>query len=396
MLFKFKPPDLTAEIVAHKLIFLSLISVLNMDSSSLLWEAGKMNDIDKSSPATSQIQKLKYEVIRCKKDGEDEITDICNKLSSWVDDSRRQFSDIINLHALSLNRGLDDLNEKICGLETKLSVITKERDDLLNIVNNMGGESHCIKPLQEEEKYHNQNNLSETYSDEVEYIDPNYTQQVKQDEEVTASFREPDETEKGAAERSEQEAMCSSPKKLVQVVGHICQECNLAFSKSEHLSNHIINFHSYVKEPQIQGEKDVYNKVRNHTGHQDTLHNFKEVFINGKIHECEDCSYTTSNRSDINRHWDSVHNSGDKRFKCEVCPYTAAQKARVKYHMGDIHNLGETIKCDNCSYKSAKKSKLKRHIETVHEKKRKHVCPECGYAAAQKWHLKQHMMNRGH
>ena len=359
-----------------------------------------MNEIAKYSSTNSLIQNLKYEVKRCKKEGEDEVEDMFKKLSSWMEYSQRQLSSTRDSHTLSINKGINELNETICDLETKLSVITKERDDLLCIVNNFSGQSTSTQILLEQESSDDQN-LNGSDSDDVEY-----NIEEEQDEVTEQISGGNHQTEKEAVGRCELDAMCSSPYKSsqVKVVGHICQECNLAFSKSEYLGIHMKNFHSKGIEDEIKEAKEHICQECGYSTpkrsylirHRRWVHAKKEGYDNRKVYACEECSYTTAHKSDFNRHCDAVHNLGDKKFKCDVCPYTAAQKARVTYHMADIHKLGKTIQCDKCPYTSAKKSKLRRHIETVHEKIKNHVCKECGYAASQMNHLKQHMINKGH
>ena len=118
-----------------------------------------MDQIAKYSSANKLIQNLKYEVGRGKKDGQGEVGDMFKKLSSWLEDRQTQFYSTLQSSALSMTEGLNELSKEISDLETKLSVITKERDDLLNIVNNLNGEfgqlstkSPCLQSLKEPEE----------------------------------------------------------------------------------------------------------------------------------------------------------------------------------------------------------------------------------------------------
>ena len=99
-----------------------------------------MDHIAKHSSANKLVQNLKYEVNKSQKDSQGEVGDMFKKLSSWMEETQRQFSNSINSYAQSMGEELNDLAEEICDLETKLSVITKERDDLLNTINNLSGE----------------------------------------------------------------------------------------------------------------------------------------------------------------------------------------------------------------------------------------------------------------
>ena len=123
-----------------------------------------MDQIEQNSTAQGLIRSLKNEVSRGKKDSDGEVKDMFKKLNSWIEDSQTQIFSTINAHALGMNRDLEELNETICDLDTKLSLVTKERDDLLDFVNNLSSgirqwsaKLPGIQSLSEPEKCHNKN-----------------------------------------------------------------------------------------------------------------------------------------------------------------------------------------------------------------------------------------------
>ena len=75
-----------------------------------------------------------------KKDCRDEARVVFEKLNSWREESNRQFSDIINSHCSSIDRGITDLVSEVSCLQDKLSVTRKERNVLLGTVANLNGE----------------------------------------------------------------------------------------------------------------------------------------------------------------------------------------------------------------------------------------------------------------
>ena len=80
-----------------------------------------------------------------------EARDVFEKLSSLKEESHKQFSDIINSHSGSINKGIHDLIEEVSELKAELSVIRKERNVLLETVDNLNGEirhlNAKLKPL---------------------------------------------------------------------------------------------------------------------------------------------------------------------------------------------------------------------------------------------------------
>ena len=70
------------------------------------------------------------------KDSHRRIRDSFKKLQSWREESLREFSCI----SINVDEGINDLIEENCDLETQLLVATKERNDLIQTVNNLSCE----------------------------------------------------------------------------------------------------------------------------------------------------------------------------------------------------------------------------------------------------------------
>ena len=112
-----------------------------------------------------------------KKDCRGEARVVFEKLNSWREESNRQFSDIINSHSSSIDRGITDLVSEVSCLQDKLSVTRKERNVLLGTVANLNGEIRQLnaklimglfmaQPLSEPDENIDQN-IQEDYMVEV-------------------------------------------------------------------------------------------------------------------------------------------------------------------------------------------------------------------------------------
>ena len=66
-----------------------------------------------------------------------EAKEVFEKLRSWREQSQHQLSDIINSYSDRISRGIRDLVEKVGEQQTELLVIRKERDVLLETVDNL-------------------------------------------------------------------------------------------------------------------------------------------------------------------------------------------------------------------------------------------------------------------
>ena len=385
-----------------------------------------MDQIAKYSSAHRLLQNLKYEVSRSEKDAQGEVRGLFKKLSSWMEEAQRQFSSTINSHAQSMNKGLNDLSGEICDLETKLSVITKERDDLLNTVNNLSGgirqwsdklptkqslpeqeENHnqniqevdppdkrnlntrlqgarrpsitsegadqeehvefveCIDQLVEQHIQTQQNNLIDCYSDAVEYENINNIEHVEQDAEAM-EVGGANQTEKEAAERKKGEALCSSPYKSSQGQNPICQVCNLSFSTTEHLRIHSKNVHSLSLT--IGKESD---------------NTFLDTGLLKRTNSTAQKNRRTSHTKEV---YDKRKNHG-----CDECGYTTNYKSDLKRHWDAVHNKGhKKHKCEICAYSSAEKTSLKYHMASIHTLGGKIKCDKCPFSSANKYTLKKH------
>ena len=69
-----------------------------------------------------------------------EVGDLFSKLNLWMEESRRQFSSIIDSHKRSISKGVNDLVEEVDKLQTELSAIKKEKTVLIETVSSLNGE----------------------------------------------------------------------------------------------------------------------------------------------------------------------------------------------------------------------------------------------------------------
>ena len=67
--------------------------------------------------------------------------------------------------------------------------------------------------------------------------------------------------------------------------------------------------------------------------------------------QCTKCPYKPANRSNLKKHFLSVHEKV-KRFHCDKCPYEAAYKHSIKSHVLAVHEKMKEFHCDKCPYLS--------------------------------------------
>ena len=399
-------------------------------------------------------------------------------------------SNIIISHIRSVGKGFNDLAEEFSDLQGQVSVLRTERNVLLETINNLNGEirqmsaklplaepevqefdssevditdvkEECVESLgiksetevgekciyygdvldesvKQKNRYPIDNHVSVVH--EWDNVDDNNSVHIAQEKVVRSNLYQ-EETKQNQSKFSKK-TILNPPKDTFNSEIFVCKVCNFTFSTSKNLRIHMNNVHSNFEQSKVSKVDNeesmeqvnaVHDNARSHVceecgyaslrksmlkRHWDAVHNKGEkkhkcekcphssaskcnlrVHINrvhDKIrnHACNECEYTSLFKDSVKRHWDAVHNKGDKKFKCDKCPYSSAEKNKLKSHRISVHNIGgQKFKCEECPYSTAERGNLKQHIKGVHENVRNHVCEECGYASALKSDLKRHHIN---
>ena len=75
-------------------------------------------------------------------DYQSKIGDFFEKFSTWRKESDKELSNIFQFHSKIINSYTHGLVEEVNDLKIKLSVITKERNDLIQTVHNLSNDIH--------------------------------------------------------------------------------------------------------------------------------------------------------------------------------------------------------------------------------------------------------------
>ena len=310
-----------------------------------------MGGID--SFALRRIQNLKDELKRNKKDCHIEAIDLFKKIHNAID---------AHTDTLSVNKGLDDLALEVCDLEEKLSIITKERDSLLNTVNTLKAENMQLSatflptiplspmPDQKVEKspiikeVHSLNNGS---SNDIGQginrprIHKRGRKQKKQKQKIQRPLKDTynsDDYDFNGVEDADIKDIdyveVSQTKDLIQ---KLIREGHADVKK-----NDTPDYEADPDfDPEFQDAPDKKFKCDQCPWSTPQRHRMKahveDVHEKIKSHNCEECGYATSRRDRLERHWDARHNQGEKKFKCGRCPYSSPENAKLQRHIGRVH-----------------------------------------------------------
>ena len=357
-----------------------------------------------------------------------------DELGSWRDESQKQFSNIIESHNANIIEGISHLVAEVGGLQSQLSMTTKERNVLIETVKNLNDEIRQLKSIttklqplpesedqaqeaeyvkdidtlgQDEEGLEIGNKTHEelpsnyvTQKDEPNFYempdeDANETVQEVADEDYELSetrtvdrealWEQTDHSFQRQIYSSEENVPESAKQDIIK--DYKCELCSFKTHKRSYLNRHINQQHNIAKKICQECDKAYCSNISLRL-HRETVH------LGIKKFKCEICPYTTNRKSNLMTHINGVHEMV-KRHVCGECNYAATQKGNLVYHMKSVHNIGDNkFKCDKCPYTSASKGNLKKHTESVHKSgEKKFRCDLCPFISHLKESLKKHYKN---
>ena len=320
--------------------------------------------------------------------------------------TQKQFSAIINAHSSSITRGINDLVEKVGELETELLVIRKERNGLLETVDDLN-----VKIRHLSEKLPKLEPLAKYFDDDIKVLDnseievPNTIEQEVDREIIKKELDYKDECIHNG-DISDQNVMELNTDSLNDWDDMDDAALDAAFNASTYVHwNNVehrlqdMKISPGQKSPEDSNNEDRDDKLRCEQCPYCTSRIYmlkrhvKAVHDKIRDYVCEECDYAASQKSQIRRHMANIHKMGEN-FKCQQCPYTSAEQRKIRTHMANVHKMGEKLLCEKCDYATSEKSKLRIHMVNVHNiGEKKFKCEKCPYASAEKRKIRVHMVN---
>ena len=329
-----------------------------------------------------------------KMDSKTELSYLFNKLESWKEASLRDFSKIVNSHRSSINKGVGDLVEEVCDLKAQLSVITKERNDLLDKVDVLGGEIIELrdklpreKSLPDHRENHDEGGLEVDrvvmevlgikedyvggthYSSGHEQVDyENVEDPIKTDLQIPEPIQSKTVEIKAKDMKWHQDTIPFEDNNISK--DHKLQRKGIIQEVSHKLNCELCPYQTPNGKPSLKLHISQMHKVN--------------------THKCPECTFASSRKSQLKNHIEAVHDK-TRKFVCTECGYAASRIYDLKNHTKNVHTTGaKKFKCEQCPYTTAYPADLKRHIRGVHENIRDRFCEDCGYATSDASTLKRH------
>ena len=193
-------------------------------------------------------------------DTQSEVRKFLNELKTWREESQTQFSNIIHSYTGTIGKGIGELVDEVCDLKAQLSASTKDRNDLIQTINNMSSEisklSAELSMTQAMQKHEDtQNRLTREVEDiDIQEQDAEgskngegceaHIHNATNDGDVlnySSSHEEfNDQMVTPVAEVTEKKVYETDQKPNEE---NTCTKCNFAFSTSENLGIHMTHVH---------------------------------------------------------------------------------------------------------------------------------------------------------
>ena len=307
----------------------------------------------------------------CKND----LRDLFTKLDSWKEESQREFStfmlntyaefsNIMSSQSTLIDMRVNSLVEEASCLQAQLSIITEERNDLNETVENLSWQNKSLKDKLE-------GNLEDNMQ-EVKGFSENSSETKDEGVEETILSRNDSDLEDNPS--------------YGEITNELAQETNK-------IQSNIQNNWEINDIEQVSPSEEIPEKVEG--GHQEEEReempaNFEGVDEN-KLNDVREEMLVQFEdaKGDLHTLIRSVADKARRRHACENCPYTSTSRSHLREHTENVHEKIRRHFCKECNYASYRKRGLNHHIKVVHEKSM-HVCEDCGYSIERKALLNSH------
>ena len=368
-----------------------------------------------------------------------DIKDLSQKLSSWrkeSEESQRRLDEILNSCNWRIDKSIHNLIEEVGNLQTKLSIMTKERNDLLTAVNKLSEIGLLRAKMPEPKEDQNKDlpevsslesgisevddnggenffhNLSGYQKSQTSYAISELEENHSQDTEVvdcqeSADFEKELPDNEFGVERGVHERMPKRneyfeeewPENDIDPDQALRQQNKVVEKRDKIVSNAYtdtdVNNLGFV----IEGKPEIQNKEHK----EETVTKPEETLVqNSDVVDCREdcgrerkfncnlCSYRSNTNYNMKRHIQEVHEKR-KNHVCEECGYSAFEKERVEQHKAAVHKMGEELMCELCPYKTYHKKLLKKHVKEKCGRERKFLCELCPYKSNRSDNLRTHI-----
>ena len=358
------------------------------------------------------------------------------ELGSWSrerQESQRRLDSLLSSYSDSIKKGINSLIEEVGDLQMKNSIITKERNDLLVIVNKMSVEIEHPRdqlPIDKLVPEPIENSKQEVDCHDMDILNlllPRAEENEGQSEEkdgIKITFENHDEKgfEDNVEQAMPQEKNDNVNPQLDHCINKFTDECvetieHGVVKTNDHEAKETViknKRRKTYKSQQLISKHSMTKKLKN--SHKNTVQRAGQGSSETKLDKSTN-KPLIKRKDSVEREKKSKCKSealqdikgslGDKlqnesfirrnnTFLCHQCPYETSHKGHFLQHF-QMHNdltikggFGKKLMCDQCPYETSHKGHFIQH-NRVHNETRNHLCEKCPFKAKTKDTLKDHI-----
>ena len=120
--------------------------------------------------------------------------------------------------------------------------------------------------------------------------------------------------------------------------------------------------------------------------------NESSVVLDLAANQCSKCSFTTSSKQQLSRHFNETHR-GMVYKQCPHCDHASQNVSHLRLHIKGRHDRAKDFQCGECPYASLESHALEAHKKAVHFKQKDVVCEVdgCDFVTTAKANLRLHV-----
>ena len=359
-----------------------------------------------------------------------EIKELIQTLNQWSkerEQSQKWLDNLLSSYSDTVDKDIDHLIKEICHLRSELSVVTKERNELLDSNKKLGSD---VK--RQKDRFDKFKNLFEM-ENEIDVTEDNQEADVETPGANEHSLARLINSTETFDQEKDEEGNDFEVNRIQQQDEYYSNDwVGVNISVGEHtyfngstevkpepeqLSKGMIGNTEVESDPHtlslnmvgefdFNGEQNIDQNEEIPAGNYTSqavvipvIKTFKTISRKGidaehketSKHFCQECGYSTNDNMNLDSHIESVHGMGGKKFNCESCHYATDFKVNLKNHTLTKHGAKEHI-CSDCGSAFSRYRTLRYHMNNVHTtNKERFKCNKCPYTSASKSNLKIHV-----
>ena len=166
-----------------------------------------------------------------------------------------------------------------------------------------------------------------------------------------------------------------------------CIYCDFKATDLQDLKSHLNEIHADHKEMYKSNQRYICDKCPFKSNSKPVLEKHVECIHGGTTeYQCEHCEYKTMFAKELRKHYLYRHKPGSDRIPCDQCHFTTTRADALKRHVENKH-LGIKHQCNQCSYSTGDKSDLTKHKRFTHAEKV--TCDIC-FKELTAWSIEKH------